>query len=669
MDEKSKKYAEIITTRYNKARELCADVFDRVELNRNLYKGILTLDDTYEWDYSLVDQQVFPLIRNYIARSNPAMTKVRLEARNQGDFERRKINQDFVNWEIGELNLTTLLTRAFFSNYLAGKAYFKTGWKYDPRVVVERGEYSYEMRPLINRADLKFVRFNNILIPNRNIPDLQEQPYVLELMQLSPGEMIKDNESYGYEYWDKEFITWLRKNGVTSKALDYEADFVQDAETIVKEGDKNDPREMAFRAATFPVVCMHTKEGEVFYKPLVDEVDWIINKNRENQYWHGHYPYLDMTAFPEDDEYFAMSVVDAVGDTQIASTEVLNQLLTNIRSLNNNMWITGAPSATTPDYMFKQRPSGIIRVAGDPGQVVPVRPQDATASMLRARQDLQTQFERTGGISSLYSSGAGSKQVNQTARGAQIIDQNIEQNVQIIMDLFGEQVLKPLGDHFISLNAQYVTEEQTFAVTGKKGVRELISISSDQVSASFDVYTYPESMIKQTPASRQASLQNVIGVLNREVVPMGVVVDAIPVVEALLDSYPEMENIEDVVVSVDEKGKRDVQMLERGQMPEIKVRDPHMDLVQYATLHFEDFQDQYDEEIAGFFTQYVEKHMRYLQSEQEVKQLSAPAIPEVASPDALAQELGANPENGEIPETLGTGEQQGYNLGAIAGAV
>ena len=180
------RYAEIIQQRYNKARDLTQEVFDRVELNRNLYKGILIVDDTYEWDYSLVDQQVFPLIRNYIARSNPSMTKIRLEARNPKDFERRKINQDFINWEIGELPLTTLLTRAFFSNYLAGKAYFKTGWKYDPRVVITRGEYQYEMRPLINRADLKFVRFNNILIPN--VTQLPSQKKTDDVNKLKQGE-------------------------------------------------------------------------------------------------------------------------------------------------------------------------------------------------------------------------------------------------------------------------------------------------------------------------------------------------------------------------------------------------------------------------------------------------------------------------------------------------
>jgi hypothetical protein len=318
--------------------------------------------------------------------------------------------------------------------------------------------------------------------------------------------------------------------------------------------------------------------------------------------------------------------------------------------------------------MFKQRPSGIIRVAGDPNAVVPIRPVDSTMSMLRVGQELSTKFERAGGISSLYSSGAPSQTVNQTARGAQIIDQNIETNVKMILDLFGEQVLKPLGEHFIELNAQYVTEEQSFAVTGKRGVRDLITIDPDTVTANFDVYTYSEAMVKQTPASRQASLQNYLSVINREVVPSGVQVDIVPLVEALNDSYPEMENVDDIVVSLDEKAHRDISMLERGQMPDIKARDNHKELIQIATVHFEE--TPYPEEIAQMFEKYVEKHMRFLQSEQEINQMSQPQLPQPQSPDALAQMMGGTtqgPQAGQIPDALGTGQPQGYQLGNLVG--
>lgn len=650
--EADKKYAEIVRSRYTKAKNLMMSRFDAVEVNRNLYKGYLNTDDNYEWDYSLVDQQVFPLIRNYIARSNPSMTKIRLEARKPEDFEKRQVNQDFINWEISELDLTTLLTRGFFSNYVAGKGYYKTGWKYDARVVIENGEYKYEMKPLTNRAELKFVPFNHILVPNRNIPDLMEQPYIFELMQIRVGDMIKDNETYGYEYWDKKFIAKLREEGVTGKLLDYEADFVKDSDT---------KDEMTFQSATFPAVCMHTKEGELIYIPLSGDTTTIINVNRKNPYWHGHYPFIDMTAFPEDDEFLSMSVVDAVGDLQIASTEILNQGLTNIRSINNEMWISGASAAGTPDYMFKKRPDGIIRVAGDPNQITQVRQTDNTRSILAMGQEVSNKFERTGGISSLYSSGAGSDQINQTARGAQIIDKNIETNVQMILDLFGEQVLKRIGDHFQELNAQYVTEEQTFSITGKKGVRELITINQSQVSANFDVYTYPEAMIKQTPASRQASLQNLLTVINTQVVPGGTQVDIVPLVENLIDSYPEMENIDDIVTSLDEKGERDCLMLSRGQMPEVKVKDNHKELVMFSSVWFEEHMAELTPETIDLFTKYAEKHIRFVQAAQQTQQMINPPQPTMPGGPGGGVDMGGGP----VPDVAGTGQTPGYNLNSI----
>lgn len=675
-DKQDKKVATTMWNRWQKSRDLSIEVFDNVEVSRNLYKGYLQVDDNYEWDYSLVDQQVFPLIRNYISRCNPSKTQIRLEARKPEDFEKRQVNQDFINWEINELDLTTLIVRLFFSNFMAGKGYLKTGWKYDPRVLVKKDKMEYEMRPKINRATAEFVPFNHIIIPNRNIPNLDDQPYVFEVMQLRVGDMIKDNETYGYEYWDKSFIEKLRTSGVTSKILDYEADFTKDSDT---------KDEMTFQAATFPAICMHTKEGEVYYMALVDGSDTIINKDRENPYWHGHYPYIDMTVFPEDDEYFSMSVVDAVGDLQIASTEILNQLLTNVRALNNNMYISGASAATTPDYMFKKRPDGIIRVAGDPNQIVPIRQQDGTMSMLRISQGLNTKFEQVGGISSLYSSGAQDNTINQTARGAQIIDKNIDTNIQMIIDLFGAQVLKRVGDHFQELNAQFVTEEQSFAVTGKKGVRDVIAIKPEDVTANFDVYTDTVSMQKQTPASRQASLQNLLTVLIKEVMPSGTNVDLVPLVENLIDAYPEMENIDDIVTSIDEKGKRDILMLERGQMPEIKMRDPHKELSTYATIIFQDNVQTYTPEVQALFQKYAQKHIQYMQAESEIAAMIKPPPPKVAesinfkdlppgAQSGLLQQVNLPSQPASVPaagppvqDNSGTGQPSGYNLQNITG--
>jgi hypothetical protein len=655
----------IIRRRYNQTKGLSTEVFSRVEVNKNLYKGILNADDTYEWDYSLVDPHVFPLVRNYLSRSNPSMNTIRLDVTRKDQLDVRQVNQDFLNWEINEMMMTTLYYRMYFSAYLAGHGYAKTGWKYEPAIKIqvknEKGEVIREkiMRDKINRADARFVRFNNLLIPDRNNPILYEQPYLIELIQQNVGEMLDENESLEEKgekpYWNKKWIKSLRDSGVTNKLLEYEMERATDADS------KDD---LAFRGANVALMCMHTQDGKVFYMPIEGD-DTIVNDDTESRYWHGHYPYIDFCPFPEDDEFYALALVDVVGDLQIAATEILNQTLTNVRQINNDMWVAGSSASQTPDWQFRKRPDGVIRLMGDVSQIQQIRTQDNTRSAMVMSEALGTKIEKAGGIGSLYSSGASSNSsVNQTARGAQIIDQNIDTNMKMIIDLFGEQVIKKTGEHFLELNAQYVTEEQTFSVTGKRGVKDLIAITPEETTANFIITVNSEKLQKQTPASKQASIQNSITVLQAiNTQSQGAVqIDLVPPVEALIDATPEMEDVGDIITTIDEKSKRDIDMISRGQLPEIKIRDQHEDLIVAVNTYFGDVEGL-TPEVQQVLEDYVNKHMRFIQSQQEVAAMKQPVVPQPSQMGGMESAMGFDPAQGE---------QQGlpnpaYNLGSIIG--
>ena len=684
---------DVIRRRYKKAKDLCQDAFDKVEVNKNLYKGILNVDDNYDWDYSLVDPQVFPLVRNYLSRSNPTMSAIRLDIRRPSDLEVREVNQQFVNWEVGELMTTTLFYRMYYSAYLAGKGYCKTGWKYekaieikevksveikeangatdlnDEKEVEEKETRRKILRDIVNRADAKFVRFNNIIPANRNIPSIYEQPYLIELLDKNVGEMLDENESLENKgekpYWSEKFLKTLKKNGVEAKLLEYEHE---------KATDYDSEDEWTFRQASVPMICMHTNDGEIYYMPKEEGIsgsdkkeEEIINTDTTSPYWHGHYPFIEFSPFPEDDEYFNLALVDVVGDLQIASTEILNQTMTNIRQVNSDMWVAGSAASQTPDWQFRKRPDGVIRVMGDANQIQQIRTQDNTRAAIGMAENLNQKFEKAGGIGSLYSSGVGasaSQSINQTARGAQIIDANIDTNMKMIIDLFGEQVLKKLGEHFIELNAQYVTEEQSFSVTGKRGVKDLITIDPARVGANFTVTVNAEKIQKQTPASRQASLQNTATVLQGiETQSQGdVQINITPVVEALIDATPEMENVDNVITSIDEKSEKDIAMLERGQLPEIKIRDQHEDLIVNANVYFGDV-ERLPEEVLKVLEQYVKKHSQHIQAKKELNMMMQPQLPPAPGAGGIQGAIGGgfNPAGADqqgLPS-------QGYNLGNI----
>lgn len=277
---------DLVYRRYQRAQEIMQPVMDKIEINRNLYKGLINVDEYYEWDYSLVDPHVFPLVRNYLSRSNPTMSNIRLDPRKASDYEIREVNQSFLNWEVGELMMTSLFFRMYFSSYLAGKGYIKTGWKHENAIKINITDKDGKvistkvMRDIVNRADAKFVRYNDILVPNRNIPNLSDQPYFIELMQQNVGEMLDENKRLkdaGQDaYWNEKWLKDLRTDDKLNKILDYQIDIVSDeGET---DSEKKTPAdEMAFRSASVPLVRMMTKDNEKYFIPMVKDTD--INAN------------------------------------------------------------------------------------------------------------------------------------------------------------------------------------------------------------------------------------------------------------------------------------------------------------------------------------------------------------------------------------------------------
>lgn len=640
------KIATIVKNRYERIKEINEDVFDNIEVNKNLYHNQINTDDDYEWDYSLFDPFTFPVVRNYLSRTNPAKIRIQLNSTKEHGKEYREINQDILNWELNELLLTNLFLRIFYSGYIAGKGYLKTGWKYRKRNIVESDGREFEINDIVNYAEAKFVRFNDLLIPNRNIPELEEQPYIIELIQMRVGDMIDENEMFGEEKWDAKWLEKLRASGNLNKGLDYHVDLPTDTET---------QEDIVFKSSFVNLICMQTKENDLIYVPL-EEGDKVVNKDQENPFWHGHYPYIDFTPFPEDDEFYTMSVVDSFADLQIAANENLNQTLTNVRQVNNSMWISGSPAAQTPDWMFVNRPNGIIRTVGDVSQIQQVRQQDNTRASLAMSESLQNKIERSSGISSLYASGAGGSNINQTARGAMVIEENIDTNVRLIMDLFSSQVIKRLGEHFLELNSQYITEEQTFDITNKRGVSEIINVSPEQVSANYKVTVTSDYMLKQTPASKQASLQNMINVLTNIKNTSGIDIDVVPIVDALISEYPELSSIgvENIIMSNDEKAKSDITMISRGQMPEVKQRDNHSALIEIAQVHLSENYESYPEPILKLFTEYMDKHMKYITAARETAMMSQPAVPEGMNQEQLLQNI----QGGMGQEQAGLNPQQ-----------
>jgi len=641
-----KKIASIIQQRFVNLQGQFSEVFDNSEMYNQMYRCYMDNTDTYLWDYNLVEPVVFYLIRSLMARMNTDNMRVRLDARTSDAEQKRKVNQRIIDWEMGEMKKTLIFYNFIFRGLISGRAYLKTGWLYNKALQVKGDNGDKTMRSIINRAYAQNVRFPDILIPNQNIPDLDEQPYVLEHMMVRYGDLVKDNEaSTGKDIWNPDALRKIEKKSLFENKMDYGIDLPDDDEG--KEDWITNSRYVS-------VIRMQTKDNEV-YHCLEKDDSIILDVDHNNPYWHNHQPYITWTPFPEDDEYASMGAVQPVSDLVIALSSILNQYLTNARKSGNPMWLAGAAAAQTPDWMFVNRPDGIIRVAGDVNQVQQVRPMDTSDTMLRMRQEVMTSFERTSAMSSMFSTGVASgssPQLNKTATGARVIDSNIETNLQMLVSLFGAMALSKLGEHFLELNAQYISEEQEIKIVGKDGDPEFVKIEPSEVTANFDVIANADTMAKTSPAVRQAQLLNLKATIDQEKV---VKMDKKPIWKAIFNAFPEMDGVtDDVIVDPEQQAKEAIQLLLSGIEPKIAIDMDHKAIVQLIQVFLLSNPNLPDEQLV-MFTKYLDDLRKYIQAKQVIVTLNQPLAP--TDPNAMAMSMGATPPQMNGGQMLPTEEQ------------
>jgi hypothetical protein len=594
-----KKIAESIKSRFSTLSSNQAPIFDKVEQYKAMYHVSMETDDSYPWDYQLTDSQIFPAIRAHLARMNPSEARISLI----GAGENREVNQQVVNWEMNEILITQLMYRLMYSGFMAGHGYAKTGWFFKPALKVEADKGSKLMRGIQNRADAVFVRFNDLFIPNRNIPEIDAQPYIIERVSMRYGDLLDDQKST--KRWKQDLIKKIGTKKQFVNTVSYGVDLINE------DAEKED---QLLRSQYVSLLCMYTADAKEYWVVEKGDDD-ILNIDTDNRYWHGHYPYLDFAPFPEDDEFFSMGIPHTIADLEIALSSTLNQLLTNGRKAGNSMWLVGESGKQVPDWMFTDRPNGIVRVKG---QLNDYQRLDfntsASRETLQLRQELKTTSETVSGISSLYSSGvASSPNVNKTATGAQIIDNNIDQNLQLLISLFGAQILKKMGEHFLELNQQYITEEQTIEVTGKNGNYDYIKVTPDQISADFKVKASPERLLKASPAVKLASLQNTIMTLEAS---KSIKSDTKPLYEELIRQTPGFEDIDadSIIIDPEKKSMEVVKAIVEGFEPPKATWDddfkPMIAIIQKDMIEH----PEYTPEQLMVFKTYIDDLNRWIQA-------------------------------------------------------
>lgn len=553
------KIGDILAHRYTWANQQQESLFADFARYRQLWKSKIVDPASYPWEYALFNPMVFAIIRSFVARVATGNVGVTLQAWNEQNRPKTLVNKQLLDWEFQEAQLFLRVARAMFSVGLYGKAFLATGWKFEKGKVIEETDADGQVvRKLtvsqtVNRADLDNLRVFDVFIANRNLPDLQKQPWIILQRWKTVAELEKVNETRGEEVYKRKLLAQIKDKKPFVRFVDYGEDV-----------DHEEHKE-AWKSGLLPILEMHDLEGRVV-EMVRGESDLVL-RDEDNPFYHGEYPLVDVTFFPEDDNFWSTGLTMPMEDLQMALNSVGNQYLTSARQQLNHMWITG--DLRIPDWEFVNRPDGVIHVQGDINQIREVQHNDITNQALAMTNELKEQIQRTTGINDFLAFGAGSKN-NDTLGGLQLEQNNLDQNLKLFLTMLEHVTITRLARQFLVLNQQYITSEQVIGITGRHGYKNL-SIKPEDVSAEFTPIVIPNSTLPKNPIIRLQNLQNLKAMADKE---QKVQVNTAPIWQEMVQ-LSGLTDLDEIVPSDRDEALEENELLKKGVEVECEVSDNH----------------------------------------------------------------------------------------------
>jgi hypothetical protein len=558
----TKSLATVVQNRFKFAKDQQQTLFEDYARFRQLWRSkIVGTSEEYPWDYALFHPMVFSTVRSFVSRVATGNVGFTLQAWNEKSRPKTEINKSLLEWEIQECEFFLKVARWVFSAVLYGKGFMETGWLYrKERKIVEEEEKDgktktkreFLIAPMINRADLSNVRVFDMVVANRNIPDLQKQPWIGQHRWVTLGELEDENEAQGKEVYKN--LKKIRKDKMFVTFVDYGQDVAKSQDLTKDE----------LRAGVIHLMRHWDRSMGTEVEIVADHNEFTV-KEDENKFYHGEYPYSDLTFFPEDDEFWSTGAIMPIEDLQIALNSVLNQYMTNARQQMNNMWITD--DAKIPPWEFISRPNGVIHKNG--GELKEVQHKDITNISLNMMAEIKTAIQRTTGISDTMSMGA----IQERVRGAAMLQQetdNLNENLRLFMGMLEQVGIKKIAEHFLKNNQQFITSEQTIKITGRHGYSH-VSLKPDDVSCEFDPIIIPESTIPKNNVVRAQNLQNTLAMAQKE---QKVNINTTPIWRELV-SVQGLSDLDEIVPDDTDEAYEENDLLKKGQPVECEPNDNH----------------------------------------------------------------------------------------------
>ena len=174
-------------------------------------------------------------------------------------------------------------------------------------------------------------------------------------------------------------------------------------------------------------------------------------------------PFISVTPIIVPHRFYGRSVSEMTEDLQLIKSTVMRQLLDNMYLTNNNR-VAVMDGQVNLDDLLTNRPGGVVRTKGAPGQVMmPMQTQTINSQAFPMLEYLDTVREQRTGITR-YSQGMDSDSLNKTATGVNTILSQAQMRVELIARIFAETGVKDMFLKMFELIVKHQDKERIIKI-------------------------------------------------------------------------------------------------------------------------------------------------------------------------------------------------------------
>jgi hypothetical protein len=236
----------------------------------------------------------------------------------------------------------------------------------------------------------------------------------------------------------------------------------------------------------------------------------VIREEDKNPLNHGKKPFIRVVDQSVPKEFCGIGEIEPIETLQYELNDMRNQRMDNATMIMNRMWIVKNGANVDEDELVSDV-GGIIHTDDIQG-ITAVQIGDLPNSSYREETLIKADIQQSTGITDYTKGVASDALANETATGISLMQEAGNARLRLkMMNL--EKAVQEIGEMLVSLNAQFITDEKVFRITGEQGT-EWVTVKPERLKENFDVIVRAGSTLPENDAIKKKQAMELFQLFN-----------------------------------------------------------------------------------------------------------------------------------------------------------